>query len=45
MSGTAPFVWLVMSLVVIPLLARHAPTFSIRWWRGGGPVHRTRKIG
>jgi len=22
----------VMSLVVIPLLVHHAPTFSIRWW-------------
>ena len=27
-----PLVWLVMSLVVIPLLVRHAPTFNIRWW-------------
>jgi len=27
-----PFVWLVMSLVVIPLLVHHAPTFNIRWW-------------
>jgi len=27
-----PCVWLVMSLVVIPLLVHHAPTFSIRWW-------------
>jgi len=27
-----PFIWLVMSLVVIPLLAHHAPTFNIRWW-------------
>jgi uncharacterized membrane protein YagU involved in acid resistance len=27
-----PLVWLVMSLVVIPLLVHHAPTFNIRWW-------------
>jgi hypothetical protein len=27
-----PCIWLVMSLVVIPLLVHHAPTFNIRWW-------------
>jgi hypothetical protein len=27
-----PFVWLVMSLAVIPLLLHSAPTISIRWW-------------
>ena len=27
-----PCVWLVMSLVVIPLLVHHAPTFNVRWW-------------
>ena len=27
-----PLVWLVMSLVVIPVLAHRTPTFSIRWW-------------
>jgi len=27
-----PFVWLVMSLALIPLLVHHAPTFNIRWW-------------
>jgi hypothetical protein len=27
-----PFVWLVMSLAVIPLLAHHAPAISYRWW-------------
>ncbi len=27
-----PFVWLVMSLVVIPVLAHHAPAISYRWW-------------
>ena len=27
-----PSVWLAMSLVVIPLLVHHAPTFNIRWW-------------
>ena len=26
-----PFVWLVMSFVVIPLLTHHAPTISFRW--------------
>jgi len=27
-----PFVWLVMSLAVIPLLAHHAPAITYRWW-------------
>jgi hypothetical protein len=27
-----PFVWLVMSLVVIPLLLQRAPTITARWW-------------
>ena len=27
-----PFVWLMMSLVVIPLVVHHGPTFNIRWW-------------
>jgi hypothetical protein len=27
-----PFVWLVMSLVVIPLLLRRPPTIGFRWW-------------
>lgn len=27
-----PFVWLVMSLVVIPLLVQRPPTITGRWW-------------
>jgi hypothetical protein len=27
-----PFIWLVMSLVVIPLLLHRPPAISIRWW-------------
>jgi hypothetical protein len=27
-----PFIWLVMSLVVIPLLMNRAPTITFRWW-------------
>jgi hypothetical protein len=27
-----PFVWMVMSLVVIPLLVHRPPTIGIRWW-------------
>jgi uncharacterized membrane protein YagU involved in acid resistance len=27
-----PFVWLVMSLAVIPLLLHRPPTITIRWW-------------
>jgi hypothetical protein len=27
-----PFVWMVMSLAVIPLLAHRPPTINIRWW-------------
>jgi hypothetical protein len=27
-----PCIWLVMSLVVIPLLLHRPPTFNIRWW-------------
>lgn len=27
-----PFVWMMMSLVVIPVLTRRAPAITIRWW-------------
>jgi len=27
-----PFVWLVMSLAIIPLLVHNAPAISYRWW-------------
>jgi hypothetical protein len=27
-----PAIWLVMSLVVIPLLSRRPPAFNFRWW-------------
>jgi len=27
-----PFIWMVMSLVVIPLLLHRPPTITIRWW-------------
>lgn len=27
-----PFIWLVMSLAVIPLLLHRPPTITIRWW-------------
>lgn len=27
-----PFVWLVMSLVVIPLLVKRPPNITVRWW-------------
>jgi len=27
-----PFIWLVMSLVVIPLLLQRPPAITIRWW-------------
>ena len=27
-----PFVWLMMSLVVIPSFVGHLPTFNYRWW-------------
>jgi uncharacterized membrane protein YagU involved in acid resistance len=27
-----PFIWLVMSLGVIPLLVHHPPTITPRWW-------------
>ena len=27
-----PFIWMVMSLVVIPLLTHRPPTLSYRWW-------------
>jgi uncharacterized membrane protein YagU involved in acid resistance len=27
-----PFIWMFMSLVVIPLLLHRPPTFNIRWW-------------
>ena len=27
-----PLIWMVMSLVVIPLLVRQPPAISVRWW-------------
>jgi hypothetical protein len=27
-----PFIWMVMSLVVIPVLAHRPPTITVRWW-------------
>ena len=27
-----PFIWLVMSLVVIPLLVHRPPSIGVRWW-------------
>ena len=27
-----PFVWMVMSLVVIPILAHRPPAITVRWW-------------
>jgi hypothetical protein len=27
-----PFIWMVMSLVVIPILMHRAPTITTRWW-------------
>jgi hypothetical protein len=27
-----PMIWLVMSLVVIPLLTKRPPTITVRWW-------------
>lgn len=27
-----PFIWTVMSLIVIPILVQRPPTFTIRWW-------------
>jgi hypothetical protein len=27
-----PFVWMVMSLLVIPLLTRRPPAITTRWW-------------
>lgn len=27
-----PFIWLVMSLVVIPLLVQRGPAINVRWW-------------
>lgn len=27
-----PFVWMVMSLVVIPLLLQRPPSITVRWW-------------
>jgi hypothetical protein len=27
-----PFIWLVMSLVVIPLLVQRPPSITVRWW-------------
>jgi len=31
-SVYGPFIWLVMSLLVIPLLLHRPPTINIRWW-------------
>jgi hypothetical protein len=31
-SVYGPFVWMAMSLAVIPLLVHRPPTFNIRWW-------------
>lgn len=31
-SGYGPFIWLVMSLAVIPLLLRRPPAITMRWW-------------
>ena len=30
-----PAIWIVMSLVVIPLLLHRPPTFTVRWWIQG----------
>jgi hypothetical protein len=27
-----PFIWMVMSLIVIPLLLHRPPTINVRWW-------------
>jgi uncharacterized membrane protein YagU involved in acid resistance len=27
-----PFIWMVMSLAVIPLLVHRPPTVGVRWW-------------
>jgi hypothetical protein len=27
-----PAIWLVMSLIVVPLLVQRAPTIAVRWW-------------
>ena len=27
-----PFVWLAMTLVVIPIFTKRMPTFGVRWW-------------
>lgn len=27
-----PFIWIVMSLLVIPLLAQRPPAINVRWW-------------
>jgi hypothetical protein len=31
-SVYGPFVWIAMSLAVIPLIVHRPPTFNIRWW-------------
>lgn len=31
-SWYGPLIWLVMSLIVIPLLVQRPPTISARWW-------------
>lgn len=48
-----PFVWMVMSLAVIPLLLHRAPRITIRWWVQwfghmlfvGGPIAATARRG
>lgn len=31
-SVYGPFIWMVMSLAVIPLLVQRPPAINIRWW-------------
>ena len=31
-AGYGPFVWLFMSLVVIPLVSGRPPSITVRWW-------------
>jgi hypothetical protein len=31
-SVYGPFIWMVMSLAVIPLLLHRPPTINVRWW-------------
>lgn len=30
-----PTIWIIMSIIVIPLLLRRLPTFTVRWWIQG----------